>query len=234
MTRTIYTIGYSGYGNQPEQLIAELKRRGIKVLIDVRSNPYSARFDNYNKEKFEQTLAAAGIVYRHYAKYFGAKQENSDYYSKFDGEENRIDYDIFTKSVAFQQGVENLEKILAQKLTPVLMCSEKDPMDCHRAIMVARVLTNEKGFDVKHIVPGRPDESQPELETRIIESVKQSLEHKKKLNALEAKMKDKLELTKSLFSDQDNTDYTQNIDNYYRLLNAKIGWTRKAVLGYKK
>ena len=78
MSKKIYTIGYSGYGNQPEQLIKELQGRGIDVLIDVRSNPYSARFDGYNKEKFEKTLNNAGIIYRHYAKYFGAKQENSD------------------------------------------------------------------------------------------------------------------------------------------------------------
>ena len=234
MSKKIYTIGYSGYGNQPEQLIKELQSRGINVLIDVRSNPYSARFDGYNKEKFKKTLNNAGIIYRHYAKYFGAKQENSDYYSKFDGEEDRIDYDIFTKSDDFKQGVKNLERIVAHGLIPVLMCSEKDPIDCHRAIMIGRVLTNKEDFYIAHIVPGRSDESQSDLETRIMNNIKQSLEHKKKLNTLETRMKDKLELAKSLFANPENTAYTKNIDNYYRLENARIGWTRKAVLGYKK
>ena len=51
-TRFVYTIGYSGYGNNPELLIAELEKRNIDGLIDVRSNPYSAQFSNYNKEQF--------------------------------------------------------------------------------------------------------------------------------------------------------------------------------------
>ena len=50
-TRLIYTIGYSGYGNDPGLLIAELEKRNVNVLIDVRSNPDSEQFNNYNKEK---------------------------------------------------------------------------------------------------------------------------------------------------------------------------------------
>lgn len=48
-----------------------------------------------------------------------------------------------------------------------LMCAEKDPLDCHRAMLVARRLF-ETGIPVQHIhADGRP-ESHQELESRLL------------------------------------------------------------------
>lgn len=231
-TRLIYTIGYSGYGNDPGLLIAELEKRNINVLIDVRSNPYSAQFNNYNKEKFEKILESRGIKYRNYAEYFGAKQDNPVFYSKFDGKDSRIDYDILTKSEQFKKGVDNMTTILEHGFVPVIMCSEKDPINCHRAIMVARVLYQDHKFTIKHIVPGKKDESQDELEKRLVDSLSREIRKKKKLNTLEQTMKEKLEESESLFADKTD-NYTKDINNYYRIINSRIGWTREEVLGYK-
>ena len=230
--RLLYTIGYSGYGNNPDLLIAELKKRKISVLIDVRSNPYSAQFNNFNKEPFEKLLAKNNILYRNYAEYFGAKQENPSFYSKFDGKDSRIDYDIFTKSDQFKKGVTNLKTIIKNNHNPVIMCSEKDPINCHRAIMIAKVLSQDYDFDIKHIIPEKSDESQNDLEKRIMNTISLELKKKKNLNALEKTMKEKLLESESLFADASD-NYTKDVNNYYRIINSRIGWTREEVLGYK-
>lgn len=231
--RLVYSIGYSGYGNNPTDMIAELGKRKINVLIDVRSNPYSAQFSNYNRETFEKLLSKYNIQYRNYAEYFGAKQESAAFYSKFDGKDNRIDYDIFMESNQFKKGVENMIAIIKHGYIPVVMCSEKDPINCHRAIMVTRALFQKYGFSAKHIVPGKTDETQNELEKRMINSILEDIKKKKKLNNLEKAMKAKINELGTLFADASD-GYLDDINNYYRIINSRIGWTREEVLGYKK
>lgn len=236
LKRLAYTVGYSGYGNNPCLLIDELKKRNVNVLIDVRSNPYSIQFNGFNKEFFEKELLKNGIQYRNYADYFGAKQENPAFYSKFDGKDLRIDYDIFTKSEQFNKGVGNMITIAEKGFLPAIMCSEKDPINCHRAIMVSKELAQKYEFNIIHIVPGREDEPHGSLEKRIEESIKDDLRRKKKLdklNKLEKMMREKIEESESLFANNfDN--YVHDINNYYQIINSRIGWTREEVLGYKK
>lgn len=229
----IYTVGYSGYGNDAGALISDLLKRGINVLIDVRSNPYSGYFNEFDREKFAERLEKRGIKYRDYAKYFGAKQEDGKFYTKFDGVEERIDYEVFTKSELFKDGAKNVQKILDLGYRPALMCSEKDPAKCHRAIMVARALKRDFGFDFMHIVPGKRDETQEMLERRVVEEVKDALKkNKRKMNKLEETMKNKLNTP--LFRDEEDEAYINDVDNYYRIVNSRIGWTRQEVLGYQK
>jgi hypothetical protein len=48
------------------------------------------------------------------------------------------------------------------------MCTEKDPLDCHRAIMVARAF-NLAGVEVKHILPNGNIQIQAVLDKRLLE-----------------------------------------------------------------
>ena len=48
------------------------------------------------------------------------------------------------------------------------MCTEKDPIDCHRAIMVARAFSL-RGIDVKHILPNGKYQTQQELDERLLD-----------------------------------------------------------------
>ncbi len=225
----VFTIGYSGYLNNADNLINELKKHKINVLIDVRSEPYSAQFNNFNKEPFSKTLEKEGIIYRNYAKQFGAKQQNKAFYSRFDGEKNRIDYSIFTKSEQFIDGVEKLKTMCKMGYNPVIMCSEKDPIDCHRAIMIGNALFNNYGFKVTHIVIDKKDENQKELEKRIKNKIQSELKNKRKLNKLEAKMRDELY---SLFALDES--YKNDIQNYYKIINSRIGWTYEQITGWNK
>lgn len=215
-----YTIGYSGYLNNRDIFIDELKKRKIDVLIDVRSKPYSAQFGQFNKEPFQEELKKNGIIYCNYSEQFGAKQLNHKYYSKFDGVEDRIDYELFTKSDMFLDGVEKLKMLCKMEYLPVIMCAEKDPIKCHRAIMICNALYNYHNFKITHIQPGKPDESHDALEYRLMKTIRSDLAKKKKLNQLEVKMKDELF---SLFSS--GSAYKDDIQNYYKIMNSRIGWT---------
>ena len=79
MVDTVYTIGYSGFS--VNDFVATLKANHISLIVDVRSQPYSQWFSDYNRETLEKTLKQAGIYYRNYAAEFGARQENRSYYS---------------------------------------------------------------------------------------------------------------------------------------------------------
>jgi uncharacterized protein (DUF488 family) len=160
MKKTIFTIGYSGY--KPEDFIDELKRRNINVVVEVRSQPYSRYYSEYNKGFIEELLKSQSIIYRNLALEFGARQTNRNYYS-----DGKLDFDKFAVSEAFSQGIEKVKTASNLGYIMALMCAEKEPEKCHRAILVARVL-RDNGFEIRHIVPSQPDYTQEDLEQKLL------------------------------------------------------------------
>ena len=158
--RTVYTIGYSLF-KSPDEMIDLLQTYGITCLIDVRSNPYSAYYADFNKEPLAAKLKQHNILYRNYAREFGARQTDPKYMN----DEGQLDFDTFTQSEPFLDGVGKLISGIELGYTFVLMCAEQDPMECHRGIMIGKSL-KELGFNVIHIVALKKTETQEELEVR--------------------------------------------------------------------
>ena len=159
--KPVYTVGYVSY--RPEELISTLRSFGVSCLVDVRSNPHSAYYTDFNAETFSRQVERAGMQYRNYAREFGARQEDPRYYHP----EGYLDFSLFTRSAAFEEGVEKLRRGMALGYVFALMCAEKDPMNCHRAIMIGRAL-KDRGFPVHHILYPDRIETQEELEQRAI------------------------------------------------------------------
>ena len=162
MVDTVYTIGYSGFS--VNDFVATLKANHISLIVDVRSQPYSQWFSDYNRETLEKTLKQAGIYYRNYAAEFGARQENRSYYSS----EGYLDFGKFAKSPQFLQGYKKLVKSMKQNYCFALMCAEKDPFNCHRAILVSRAF-HEAGYKVVHLMPKGMKMTQKDVEKRLLE-----------------------------------------------------------------
>ena len=158
----VFTIGYSGFN--ADSFVLALKEHNIKCLIDVRSLPYSQYHAEYNKEVLEERLRMNGIMYRNYAKEFGARQENRKFYD----DEGILDFKCFIKSDEFQSGVEKVKKGIEIGYSFALMCAEKDPINCHRAIMVGQGF-EKSGFSVKHIKNDGTIETQKSLEQRLLD-----------------------------------------------------------------
>lgn len=161
MEKTIFTIGYTGFALA--DFIQELKKHNINVVIDVRSSAYSERYPDYNKPSIESTLHKVGIYYKNYVREFGARQENRAFYSP----EGYLDFDVFSRSQQFQDGVNKMVNSTDKGYRVAFMCAEKEPIQCHRAILVARAF-DKLGFSVIHLMPNGVSKHQKEIEEELL------------------------------------------------------------------
>lgn len=157
----LYTIGHSQH--EFEYFLSLLKKYNINYLLDVRSTPYSKYAITYNKEHISSLLFSHGINYSFMGKYFGARPDNIELYC----EEGYLDFEKVSHSDLFIKGMNNVIMGLEKGNNISLMCTEKDPLDCHRAIMVARAFSL-KGIDVKHILCNGKLQTQQELDERLL------------------------------------------------------------------
>lgn len=158
----LYTIGHSQH--EFEYFGNLLKMYDINYLLDVRSTPYSKYAETYNKEQLSSLLCTKGITYSFMGRFFGARPDNVELYN----EEGYLDFERMSYSDLFIKGMESVSLGLERGNNIVLMCTEKDPIDCHRAIMVARAFSL-RGIDVKHILPSGKYQTQQELDERLLD-----------------------------------------------------------------
>jgi len=140
----ICTIGYSGF--DIKNFVEVLKKYSVTCLIDVRSLPKSAYFKDYDMKNLSVILKKNGIIYRNYAREFGARQTDKKFYTK-----DALDFDKFSASEQFMSGVEKIEKGMALGYKFALMCAEKRPEICHRNILAAKKF-HELGYIIQNIL----------------------------------------------------------------------------------
>ena len=148
--RLIYTIGHSTH--EAEKFVSLLQQHRVNLLIDVRSIPYSRWNPQYNRENLIETLQEHSIDYEFLGQELGARSEAPTCY-----ENNRVSYKKLANTSLFQSGIEKIRQ-LADCRTLALVCAEKEPLDCHRTILVARTLETDE-YDVLHIL--EDGEAQP-------------------------------------------------------------------------
>ena len=162
VVNTIYSIGYSGFSI--DDFLAALKKHNVAAVIDVRSRPFSSYFSNYDKGALEPVLKKRGVFYRNYAREFGAQQDDRRYYSA----EGYLDFERFAKARPFLEGVDKLRAGMERDYTFALMCAEKRPIDCHRAILVSHAFF-DLGYNVIHLMPNGEMVTQAELNGQLLE-----------------------------------------------------------------
>ena len=149
----LYTIGYSGF--TINTFIEKINLFNINCIIDVRSCPYSKRFEEFNKENLEYLVKNRDlwknkkIWYLHLPKEFGARQTDPLYFHE---KEKYVDFEKFRSSQYFLEGCERIKKGLSQGYNSVLICAEIEPSPCHRSIMISRWFDLHK-YKVLHILP---------------------------------------------------------------------------------
>jgi uncharacterized protein (DUF488 family) len=121
-----------------------LTQHQIQVVVDVRSSPYSRYNPQYNQSALEASLKNHGIRYLFLGKELGARSEDPGCYVG-----GRVQYRRIAQTESFRSGIERVKKG-SQSYRIALMCSEKEPLDCHRTLLVSRVLS-EEGMSVRHI-----------------------------------------------------------------------------------
>src|SRR5688500_10615354 len=104
----------------------------IAAVADVRSSPYSARLQQFNKPVLKNALEQVGIAYVFLGNELGARRSEQDCYV-----EGQARYDLIAKTPAFREGIARVLKGV-EKYRMTLLCAEKDPITCHRTILVSR------------------------------------------------------------------------------------------------
>lgn len=158
----VYTIGHSRH--ETDHFLELLRLHGVDVVLDVRSSPYSTRYPQFNREIITLSLRDVKLGYMYMGEYFGARQPDGDYYTS----DGWLQYRSFVKSHIFKEGINRLDELFVSGRTPALMCAEKDPFNCHRAIMIGHALAKQ-GYDVRHILEDGTLQSQQELDERLLD-----------------------------------------------------------------
>lgn len=159
MTPTVFSIGHSNH--DIDNFIRLLRSHGITAIADVRSHPYSRFASQYSREALKAFLAEAGIAYVFLGTELGARSDDPACYL-----EGRVQYDRLAKQPCFGSGIRRIAEG-GRRFRIALMCAEKDPADCHRALLVGRALF-ESGICVTHIHASGGLENQEQLETRLL------------------------------------------------------------------
>ena len=156
----LLTIGHSTH--PIEVFVNLLQQHGVTALADVRSHPYSRYFPQYSQEALRQSLTQAGIGYVFLGKELGARSENPACYRQ-----GKVQYELLAQEPTFGQGLERLRQGM-EKFRIALMCAEKDPLECHRAVLVARQM-HDAGTPVQHILADGQLETHQDMELRMLE-----------------------------------------------------------------
>lgn len=159
MNQMLFTIGHSNY--PIETFIELLRRHNITAVGDVRSHPYSRYVPQYSREALKTTLTRAGIEYVFLGKELGARSEDPNCYKQ-----GKVQYDRLARQPQFTDGVSHVIEGM-QRHSIALMCAEKDPLECHRTLLVARKLY-ETGLGIAHIHAGGSLEDHRALESRLL------------------------------------------------------------------
>ena len=159
----LLTIGHS---NLPaDRFMALLKEHGVTTVVDVRSVPFSRRYPWFSSRTLSERLQSKGIDYVMMGDTLGGRPDDPALYSN-----NNADYDAMAATAEFQTGI---DRVLAQAARHrlCLMCAEREPLDCHRCLLVSRALAR-CGCAVGHILGDGTVEPHSATEQRLIATLR--------------------------------------------------------------
>ena len=180
---SVFTIGHSNHS--AEKFVGLLKRYGIELVVDVRSQPYSRHAPHFSARDLEAILSDNGVGRLFLGSELGGKPTAEEFYDA----DGRVDYARIERSQAFLDGIQRLESSIPDRRI-ALLCSEEDPAGCHRRLLVGRVLV-ERGIVIRHIrgdgsvqAEGEATDAQPVLfpdsEVMVRKSIRSVLRRKRR------------------------------------------------------
>ena len=159
--RQVVTIGV--YGWDLAAFLDALEKADVRVLFDVRQRR-GVRGREYswaNSQRLQQSLAQAGIEYRHRRELAPTTELRHLQYAEDArqgvGKRSRValapEYTRrYTEEILDPVGVDELAAELPADGAAALFCVERDPEACHRSLIAAR-LAAEHGVQVSHLRP---------------------------------------------------------------------------------
>ena len=156
----VLTIGYSNH--TIERFIELLCQHRATAVADLRSSPYSQMHAHFNREALAAALKQDRIAYSFLGKELGGRPADKTCY-----ENGRVQYRRVAATPIFRSGV---ERVLAgvRSYRIALMCAEREPLECHRALLVAPEL-EKAGMAVLHVHADGRTESHPDAMSRLLD-----------------------------------------------------------------
>lgn len=155
----LYTVGHSNH--EIDHFLRLLRMNEIKAIADVRSSPFSRYTSQFNQDQLSSFLKRHGIHYVFLGRELGARREETECYR-----DGKVIYGNVATQEAFRVGMLRLQKGAA-KMRVAVMCTEKDPLTCHRTILVAHYGHDLFG-DIRHILDDGSIETQEEADNRLL------------------------------------------------------------------
>lgn len=155
----LFTVGHSNHSL--ETFLGLLHQHRITAVADLRSVPFSRYVPHFNRDALARSLERAGIRHVYLGEELGAIRSEPECYSG-----GRVSYELVAQSPLFLRGIDRVRKGL-ESFRVALMCAEKDPLTCHRSVLVCRHL---KGLvdPIVHILDDGRLEPHAEVEDRLL------------------------------------------------------------------
>jgi len=159
MRQTLLTIGHSTH--TLEHFAELLKKHNVQAVCDVRSVPFSRHNPQFNRGPISQELKRLGIYYGFMGRELGARSDNPNCYI-----EGKVQYKYLAKEPLFLKGLRRVKNGLNTYRVAV-MCAERDPLTCHRTILVCRELRSPD-LSIEHILADGSIETNEAAEKRLM------------------------------------------------------------------
>jgi uncharacterized protein (DUF488 family) len=156
----VVTIGHSTHSW--EYFAALLRSARVTAIADVRTAPYSRHTPQFNRAELREALRRVGISYVFLGKELGGRPTDRTFYC-----DGVADYEKMAKATGFSKGLGRIVEG-AQKYRIALMCSEQNPLDCHRCLLVGRALV-ERGVRLSHILSNGEIVSHSTIEDKLLD-----------------------------------------------------------------
>lgn len=139
---SVFTIGHSNHAI--ERFIELLRQHSVSAVADVRSYPSSRQNPQFDRRSLKQALRKSGIAYVFLGNELGGRPGDPSCYTG-----GRAHYARLAEYPLFRQGLRRVMRG-ARRYRLALMCAEKEPLACHRTLLVSREL-ERNGIGVSHI-----------------------------------------------------------------------------------
>jgi uncharacterized protein (DUF488 family) len=163
----ILTVGHSAHSR--EYFTTLLRNAGVTAVADVRTVPYSRRYPHFGRERLSTALLESGIHYVFLGKKLGGRPDDPTMFR-----DGAADYEKMAGTDEFAEGLDCVIEQAGQHRL-ALMCSEHDPLDCHRCLLVARALA-ERSVAVDHLLRDGSTMPHAEVENRLLGFLRQGAE----------------------------------------------------------
>lgn len=163
MPNEIFSLGHSSLAFP--RFLDLLQNAQVTAVADVRTSPFSRRFPWFSQREMKEGLKGAGIAYAFLGKELGGRPTSPQLYRG-----SVADYCAMSKTDLFNSGIDRvLHGSKAHRIA--MVCSERDPLHCHRCLLVGRKLA-DLDISVTHLNFEGGRETQSQVEDRLLREEK--------------------------------------------------------------